>query len=818
MPKINITLKGLKRKPQEEEEPRRHVVWPTMIPDDDYQHGNVEVFLYRGDTRRTGGDSGPWELISDWEGALSEKSSYTLDLDDEMFAKYNEKHIFHYIGNDYKVAESVIATEYGSDNEHRWIRHPIFLVTDRDGETYTQWNMANGLTDRPLTNVRCRLRKAADTTKYETSPDLNSSGDQKGTWRYDPGYEGNGPDDEPADLKLIGPALARYGLSLEEVGTKAVAHYIGNDDPFAQTVGYTMEWIEPEGIMFQPFNTADSDNFKVTREPSYSADAVNGKFIRPDRNRTVEVYWMPRRWAYYCRTFETEHYTSGEGTYTFTRNILCEQPPGSDSTQRCDFNIYYPESVQPWYQATGNPTCSQFTYSPFDCAEYILEPSASFQTIEWEVVNFSGSFEGEWYTIHYQCTAGDCIGIPTTDEVDIQDEVEDSWWEKSYTVTYGGDIMVHEVNHNVCLWWGSPPLTQTPLYKPGQQETMTVLTFHADDDPPTFEYPSGINYPGSGWGGDEDHREEVTLFLGETLTEAKTHALAAGIDSDVVDAIITGYSSTGILKTTRWFRVAPEDLDGRIPTVGEVDFTTVTAWPASPWTSTFNLTPFDGYMTGSDEDYGRLQIGFPQSFWDAYYAGYSGNIYDKYVSPLVDSRLSYDDIPWGVGLSPAIEGTLCAVIKYDNSVLFVWRKTAETFTLRQAHISGPSFTLPLLSFEDAVPDLMYELEICFSGTGRKLDAILPPKQLICAGYDELDITDIPPTDHVGCDYRVHNFVEVSGAGTYQLESPVYPIFSREYSGMEPSGTSTHLRYRMLRGATLVNPVYPFTDDDFRNSF
>lgn len=813
MPKF-IVEKGQLPPEAKRKNRKRNIVWPTFIPDDEARHGNVEISLFRGDTKREYDSYGLWVIIPEWEGALSEKGSYQLDLNTDKFVKYNERHIFHYIGNDYLVSEDVIAAQYGPDNEYRWTREPIFLVTDKDTMNTTQWEMSDDLDGRPYINAKCALTKGPSVEKYYNSPDHDRDNTQRGAWQYDPGTDGaTVPEDEPATMKLIGLAQVRHGIKLEEIGTKAVCHYLGNDDERANSVGYIMEWIEPEGIMYIPFDTADSANFKVTREPSYSAAAVNGKFIQPDQNRTLEVYWMPRRWAYYYRTFETEHSTIGVGSVTITDEADCHQPVELGDEYRCDFDVYLtgPPNLDLYYDGTGNPLCSQISYEDTTCADYLYTLPVSVglgSIITWENTLFEGTLTAEFWKLSVDASTYDGVLYPIIGEQATlhDDAFSESFWERSYSATFGGDVRRYTVDHYVGLFWASPPRGYTVPYKPGTTETLKMLGFKTGN-PPDFTNRHFNSVWGGAWGDDDpSYEHDVTVYLGETEAQAIEHAVAAGYTQEEAEAhVITGYTNVGMLKMTRWFRPQPDVFD-----FGDnwAHFEYVNTWPASAWTAASNFLPFEGYLEAPDEDYGMFRSGCTTAFWDTYYKGYSGDPNRRKMSPLCYPRNAYDDVPAGIGLSPAIEGTLCAVIKYDTRVYYVWRKTDEEFTLRQAHISGPSFTTPLCPFEDAIPDSRYELENCFSGEGRKLTHILPPKAMVCrkANDASLNMTDEPLTDKWGCDFRPETFIEITGPGQYELEAPVYPIQSREYSGINPSGTDLFEHDRVMRGAFLEDPV------------
>ena len=199
---------------------------------------------------------------------------------------------------------------------------------------------------------------------------------------------------------------------------------------------------------------------------------------------------------------------------------------------------------------------------------------------------------------------------------------------------------------------------------------------------------------------------------------------------------------------------------------------------------TIRVTFFD--LFGSpDNPYHRnlVQYPFQTSWW------HSDHPYNRALD---------DDIPYGVGLSPALEGTLCAVIKYGQKVLYVWRKTDEEFTEHDVHVGGPEFDKPFVSFDGLEKNQMNEFEICFSGAGRKNDKILVTKVLDCQTpyhygirheddkrsdrYEYGDYAYVEGTADsalANCSDRYkYDFVVNSGEGAVTLESPVYVMLSQ----------------------------------------
>ena len=322
-------------------------------------------------------------------------------------------------------------------------------------------------------------------------------------------------------------------------------------------------------------------------------------------------------------------------------------------------------------------------------------------------------------------------------------------------------------NSYIGLWWGPPPVD---FFLPSISTRRGQAEFAYTLDP--------------------DATQCTTLFdlVGdESFDDAIEHLIQAGkTPEEAAATILSGYNSLHYYAPSKWAKI-------RIQSPlwpPETGFDT--RWIVNRFCSTadgklfrqrFVVNPNppnpDGILyTGVEDKFTNLWLTFAKSeFADTYWKPNDG--YEHEESGYC-GRDPWMDIPYGVGLSPMRAGTLCALVKTRNKVYYIWRKTDEEFTERFVPVSGPEFERPFVTFEGPEASPCYQFFVHFSGTGRKNTHILTQKQAVCTTAAAYGLPKIPATLNSGrqcADSRVP-FI-VAGAGQVQLESPAYPIISRE---------------------------------------
>lgn len=752
---LDTSLYGLKNNSISLEQEEFDVVWPSMLTDDYLLMRPIEISFYRGDTRKT--ESGEWEIVPGWCGELEvdETTAEYKKNDIGLFQVIQENHTLHYVKNNYLVAEDVIAEEYGVESEARFERMPLHVVVERDNDRHKRWTL-----DEAMVNVRCKLTRPPDgedteNVRHETSPDLQQDGGKKGPWKINR----RDTEEELADnYRLNSPVRSKLGLKCHEVGTKSIVSYIYQDDPVAGSdLAAGMDWLDPEGVLFIPFDTCDRDNFKVTTEPSYEADAVDGKIIPIGTGTKVSLFWMPRRWAYYLRVAQVTKVDLG--------TVLC--PVTYADAESVVGDAGCPSHNIPW-DCAGEQNCGLFG-PPGEYVDCSGGSSGSGRYVSvlhmcCKAYTCWGTFGGNpCGVVDGRTVAGDCL-FP----VDLGDPPEvcpsTITYERTTTYVYSANGYRYDGNHFVGLWWDSPPL-DVSLGEPGDIWSDAIFKYYDGDTENVTQIEFSLR-------GDEGHIQAV--------------AVANEVDEGLGDLVISGYTSMHYLWAKPWWTQITNDSRYSSPR----------RWMDTMFGSVPNFHVFEagerwGYEGSTDDRaaaiWNRIAT---SSFYETYFKDKREVFADEELG--FCQKDPWNDVPYGVAVSPAKEGTLCAVVKAGSKVFYVWRKTLEEFIERNYDISGPEFMTdpakkPTVGFEVGYNTIggygwdfnfyLYEWPVMFTGTGRKLTHVLPDKKVNC----EVNANDYGLTHDLegeGC-RGIAPFLENDGAGKIELEVPIYVMFSRE---------------------------------------
>lgn len=322
MAEIDINIKTPKEKGPQAPPPRRD--FPQIIEDETPVVLPVEISFFDAGTKpsATSGEYDdvdgltPQEITEQW--SWSDTSSFKEDSPFHLLPKHVSIKV--YGGDESGVADSVWSEEYSSDKSDRWDRKPLLSPTksSRTGDNQRSLGgvyMLSGdgtiYKDYAVHCVRVELHTkiGQENPVARISPDMFYDGDAKKLRVKFPEHR--------AALKPLvfkGRLGRRTGIKVQEVGTKSFAHYSSGPG------SYAYEWLE--GIYFNWFDTLDTDNFKVTREPDYSADEVSGKVVSKG---DVRIGLVPRRWAYYVRYRHQENKTGTTNSNVYSSiNCACD--------------------------------------------------------------------------------------------------------------------------------------------------------------------------------------------------------------------------------------------------------------------------------------------------------------------------------------------------------------------------------------------------------------------------------------------------------------------------------------------------------------
>lgn len=748
---------------EEESEQTNDVVWPTMIPDDEPPLKGLTIDFFRGDTIP---DGQGWKIIPEWCGEPTTKGSASFTESEMGLYKIRPVDItWTYRGNDFLVAPSVIEHQYGSENPDRWNRMPLTGVDvgtspeNSDRDSAKRWKLTDSMSSRYSTvNLRCTLKHKADEEepKLDTGPDLKLDNKQKGRWKYLMGDVGK---DKALQYKTTPSAGGRFGIQVQEVGTKTFCHYVNQDNFVAGgPVGYMAEWLEPEGIFYSPFDTTDTEKFKVTRQPLFTADEVSGLFLNVMRRNRVEIYLMPRRWAFYTY-HSVAHATTDLGEMLVVEN--CNQHIAGSILENPYFGCSGGDVFETVSECTLQNNCDRIDYMNWggtvvDCEGTCHGWDTHWSLTEWCCVTFEQNTTYYWENgckANNTITVSPCMeGTGTCGSPACLPCVGGRDIAVQRTIAFHAEL--HEETINVCLWWDSPPI-DFKMRGP-KDVTAPVSIYH--------------------WTGASYAPTDFSFIGDESLAEAVDNADNAGGDPD---AVIGGYNSIHVMGSSCWTQIhATKQKRGEYWALWNFVYNAPDFQPFQWEESTGSyLGVLDEHLKPSDED-----------------------CMEQIAAHMERSRFFQMEFPpdgaygeIGVGISPNKAGSLCAVIKIGGKVFFVWRKTDEEFISRDLHIAGPSFAKPLVPFVPRFPtsDHYYCFDSWqhFDGEGRKLNRILFNKHVECARKSDYGID----RNHAPGEGDVSTFiVNDSGAGLVPLEMPVYLIAAK--SRADESQTYT---YKML---------------------
>ena len=299
MPKININI----HRPQKEEPPKptqEDLVWPTMLDDEEDEPTLVELTLY--DYATVKDNDGNWTDIADW---YNDDLTSVLWEDQKTF--YDNKPFnlsprttnYKVYGNvDSKVRSTIIEEEFSSDNPDRWERKPLATRPEEWRFQGNRWYI--GGTYEFIDPATGQSKIASDFSQFNIHVELCTNSDpESAAAKIDPDLFHDGKAKRlklkhPQMVDEIQPLIYRGNFPGQKLGirvkdqSKSFGHYVSSSG-----LGYTYDWID--GIYFCTLDTTDTDNFKVTMEPNFSAEEVSGKMITPGK---YDLGLIPRRWFY----------------------------------------------------------------------------------------------------------------------------------------------------------------------------------------------------------------------------------------------------------------------------------------------------------------------------------------------------------------------------------------------------------------------------------------------------------------------------------------------------------------------------------------
>jgi hypothetical protein len=327
---VDIDVKIDRQKKKKKKEPDAvtpREVWPTMLEEELPLAFETTISFFDAMTKLD--EDGNWIDVPEWSNDwfdpseeeterdgninLKERMSFTKEGRDYMpfmvCPKDTEYKI--YTNLDSRADPDCIENEYGPSNLKRWERKPFAtLAVDwmLPGNRFRLGGMYEILTgaypgyaqktDMSMMNIQCNLKKGKDAEPYATVDPASSHMKQSKILSMSYPYNV----DIVRPLKYTGFLGGAYGIEVKDL-SKSFGHYLSG------SIDYTYDWIE--GAFFCPFDTTDIDpsdgKYKITKEPSYDAEAVSSGLIVDDDK--FDVFMVPRRIAYHL--YYRHHVLSG---------------------------------------------------------------------------------------------------------------------------------------------------------------------------------------------------------------------------------------------------------------------------------------------------------------------------------------------------------------------------------------------------------------------------------------------------------------------------------------------------------------------------
>lgn len=308
---ININITGGGKKAAATPSGAREV-WPTMLVDELPPGILTEIAFFDGMTRWNS-EQQAWEDVSEFYNdygntarpMVSQFTSEPLECRDSapFHVAPKDATVIVYCSSDSTPDPQIVADQFGPDNPDAWNTKPILTNAANNEQEGNRWVVGGAFivggetsywtTAMTMLDIHAELKRSKDEDPVfgmiEPSMYYQDEAEQlKIKYEY--------MVSTIQQLSYTADLTDKFGISVKEL-SKTFAHYISGP-PLVDTY----EWID--SLFFCPFDTTDNDidlgvegqgNFKVTRDPVYTAQAVTGKIID---NRKFEVHMVPRRTAY----------------------------------------------------------------------------------------------------------------------------------------------------------------------------------------------------------------------------------------------------------------------------------------------------------------------------------------------------------------------------------------------------------------------------------------------------------------------------------------------------------------------------------------
>lgn len=271
------------------------------------------------------------------DSLIKQQFSDEMDLTDTTVDYYHiTSKIFCSENN--RIPEETIKKEFGKNDKKAWTRKPLanFQTTRRDpvppgnGEYFLNKGIFSSTSN--FYNILVQFVDSSGNGRMDIDFQSFMQGkDSLNNLRHKSKFKvGKGKNEKKIFFKPKNIKTKKFHLCVREHGSGSIAHY-HNEHHFMKKKDnrtitdkilpkYGWDILEtknrqrnlkgklidplgsptPVGLFFNYFDTSDSENFKITKKPSYSAKEYKSPNFQIYKK--IHIYLIPRRWFYWAKT------------------------------------------------------------------------------------------------------------------------------------------------------------------------------------------------------------------------------------------------------------------------------------------------------------------------------------------------------------------------------------------------------------------------------------------------------------------------------------------------------------------------------------
>lgn len=295
--KIDIRIDNLLKPQQTEESKGQDFTWPTdpTRPGDDPEYV-LDVEFYDGTTKPDQEDDTGYSTVDYWKQFKGEPTNAS-------HAGTIGNNTFHFYQNSNTILAEDVTRDWDGGLSNR--DYGIFERRPMQKIQYSDF-----VDNKEVLPVGVSRPNFEITLIYPESKSEAVKVDHKAIFKngvYGATADVINDDQETAGYRIWSPPITVGHLKLEEKTFNSIFAHIGAAYGPDSTLIKSEKISEVEGIAWLPFNTADRDNYKLTKDPNYQAEEYLEPPVRMISQYTsLRVFTIPRKWWvwYYWKEHE----------------------------------------------------------------------------------------------------------------------------------------------------------------------------------------------------------------------------------------------------------------------------------------------------------------------------------------------------------------------------------------------------------------------------------------------------------------------------------------------------------------------------------